>query len=149
MKNLTFHTLTQMNDDHATNSHYLTYTFPFKRLGGCTFWTWELKLLGATETVLTHVRRTYTSRLISLRSYGYDSHFTFLQSAAGDLNFSAQYARNQVFIGAHDRRTDVLEVSVYRVSETTYTLVVRSVKRELKQTRTRWLSGTSNNDDNE
>ena len=25
------------------NSHYLTYTFIFKRLGECTFWTWEWK----------------------------------------------------------------------------------------------------------
>ena len=24
-------------DDYTTNSHYLTYTFLFKKLGGCTF----------------------------------------------------------------------------------------------------------------
>ena len=26
-----------MQDDYTTNSHYLTYTFLFKRLGECTF----------------------------------------------------------------------------------------------------------------
>ena len=33
-----FSYLTQMEDDCATNSHYLTYTFLFKRLGEGTFW---------------------------------------------------------------------------------------------------------------
>ena len=28
-----------MKDGYTTNSHYLTYTFLFKRLGECTFWT--------------------------------------------------------------------------------------------------------------
>ena len=33
-----------MKDDYAyTDSHCLTYTFLFKRLGECTFWTWEWK----------------------------------------------------------------------------------------------------------
>ena len=43
MKNLAFYSLLQMKDDYTTNSHYLTYTFLFKRLGGSTFWTWEWK----------------------------------------------------------------------------------------------------------
>ena len=30
-----------MKDGYTTNSHYLTYTFLFKRSGECTFWTWE------------------------------------------------------------------------------------------------------------
>ena len=32
---------TQMKDEYTTNSHYLTYTCLPKRLGECTFWTWE------------------------------------------------------------------------------------------------------------
>ena len=37
---LGFSSLTQMKDDYTINSHYLTYTFLFKRLGECTFWTY-------------------------------------------------------------------------------------------------------------
>ena len=44
MKNLAFHSLLiRFKDDYCTNSHYLTYTFLFERLGKCTFWTWEWK----------------------------------------------------------------------------------------------------------
>ena len=32
-----------MKDYHTTNSHYLTYTFLFKWLGECIFWTWKWK----------------------------------------------------------------------------------------------------------
>ena len=32
---------TQMKDQYTTNFHCLTCTFLFKRLGECTFWTWE------------------------------------------------------------------------------------------------------------
>ena len=38
MKNLDFSLLTQMKDDYTTNFHYLTYTFPVKRLRECTVW---------------------------------------------------------------------------------------------------------------
>ena len=38
-KNLAFHSLLRWKDYYTTNSHYLTYTFLFKRLGECTFWT--------------------------------------------------------------------------------------------------------------
>ena len=38
---LGFSFLTQMKDDYTTNSRYFTYTFLFKRLGECTFRTWE------------------------------------------------------------------------------------------------------------
>ena len=31
-----------MKDDYITDSHYLTYTFIFERLGECTFWTQDL-----------------------------------------------------------------------------------------------------------
>ena len=41
MKNLAFHSLLRLKDDSCTSSHYLTYTFLLKRLGECTFWTWE------------------------------------------------------------------------------------------------------------
>ena len=34
---LGFSSLTQMKDDYTTNSHFLNYTFLFKRLGECTF----------------------------------------------------------------------------------------------------------------
>ena len=34
---LGFSQIIQMKDDYTTNSHYLTYTFLFKRLGECTF----------------------------------------------------------------------------------------------------------------
>ena len=37
---LGFPSLTQMKDDYTVNSHYLTYTFLFKRLGECPFWTY-------------------------------------------------------------------------------------------------------------
>ena len=30
-----------MEDDYTTNSHHVTYTFPFRRLGGRTFWAWK------------------------------------------------------------------------------------------------------------
>ena len=40
---LGFSQLTQLKDDHTNNSHYLTYTFLFKRLGERTLWTWEWK----------------------------------------------------------------------------------------------------------
>ena len=33
----------QMEYDYTTNSHHLIYTFLSKRLGECTFWTWEWK----------------------------------------------------------------------------------------------------------
>ena len=32
-----------MKDDHSANSHYLTYTLLFRKVGECTFWTWEWK----------------------------------------------------------------------------------------------------------
>ena len=35
---LGFSQFTQMEDDYATNSHYITNTFLFKRLGECTFY---------------------------------------------------------------------------------------------------------------
>ena len=38
---LAFHSLLKLKDDYTTSSHYLTYTFLFKRLGECTFGTWE------------------------------------------------------------------------------------------------------------
>ena len=53
MKNLASY-LTQMKDDYSTNSHYLTYTFIVKRLGECTFWTWELRLMSGFN-VLEHI----------------------------------------------------------------------------------------------
>ena len=36
--------LTSIQDCHTTNSHYITENFLFKRLGICTFWTWERKV---------------------------------------------------------------------------------------------------------
>ena len=33
-----------MKEDYAINSHYLTNTFIFKRLGECIFWSWELRV---------------------------------------------------------------------------------------------------------
>ena len=36
MTKMAFHSLLQMKNDYTTNSHYLTYTFLIKRLGGCT-----------------------------------------------------------------------------------------------------------------
>ena len=43
MKNLAFHSLLRLKDDSCTSSHYLTYTFLFKRMGECTFWAWDWK----------------------------------------------------------------------------------------------------------
>ena len=43
MQNLGFHILLRLKDDYTTNSHYLTCTFLFKRLGECTFRTEEWK----------------------------------------------------------------------------------------------------------
>ena len=43
MKNLSFHSLLRLKDDYTTNSHYLTRTFLFVRLGKCRF------LFGLTE----------------------------------------------------------------------------------------------------
>ena len=43
MKNMAFHSLLRLKDDSCTSSHYLTYTFLFKRLGECTFWAWDWK----------------------------------------------------------------------------------------------------------
>ena len=39
---------TQMEDYYTTNSHYPAYTFLFKRMGECTFWTWRVKGLKHT-----------------------------------------------------------------------------------------------------
>ena len=33
----------RLKDDSCTSSHYLTYTFIFKRLRECTFWAWDWK----------------------------------------------------------------------------------------------------------
>ena len=33
-----------MKDDYTAHPHYLNYTFLLKRLGECTFWTWEWKI---------------------------------------------------------------------------------------------------------
>ena len=33
IKEFVFRSFTQMKDDYTTNFHYLTYTFPFERLG--------------------------------------------------------------------------------------------------------------------
>ena len=41
MKNLAFHSVSQMEDDYTTDYHYLTYTFSLKRLRECTFRTWN------------------------------------------------------------------------------------------------------------
>ena len=38
---LAFPWLTQIKDDYTTNSQYLMYTFPLKRLGECPFLIWE------------------------------------------------------------------------------------------------------------
>ena len=43
MENFAFHRLLRLKDYYATNSHYLTHTLLFKRLGECTFWTWAWK----------------------------------------------------------------------------------------------------------
>ena len=41
--------------------------------------------------------------------------FSFnLQSSSGNIQFSVQYARNQVFTGAHNKNNDILEVSLTR-----------------------------------
>ena len=39
-----FSQLTQMKDEYTTNSHYLTHTFLFERLGECTFRIWEWRV---------------------------------------------------------------------------------------------------------
>ena len=39
MKNMAFHSFTQMEDDYTANSHRITYTFIFERLEECTLWT--------------------------------------------------------------------------------------------------------------
>ena len=41
-----------MKDDHTINSHYLTYTFLFKRLGECTSWTSRALCVSALHTDL-------------------------------------------------------------------------------------------------
>ena len=46
MKNLDFHGYSDEKSLHFRNSHYLTYTFLFQRMGECTFWTWEWKGIG-------------------------------------------------------------------------------------------------------
>ena len=54
---LGFSSLTQMKDDDTTNSHYPTHTFLFRKLGECTFWTWEWKgktLQPTADFLLTH-----------------------------------------------------------------------------------------------
>ena len=46
-RNITWHTwvsIAYSDEICNTNSHYLTYTFLFKRLGECTFWNWKLKV---------------------------------------------------------------------------------------------------------
>ena len=43
MENLAFPSLLRLKDDSCTSSHYLTYTFLFKRLRRCTFWAWDWK----------------------------------------------------------------------------------------------------------
>ena len=43
MKNLTIHSLLRWEMIILPNSHYTTYAFHFKKLGECTFWTWEWK----------------------------------------------------------------------------------------------------------
>ena len=42
-----------MKDDCTTNSHHITYTFLFKRLGECTFWTCEWKGYAVNWTGIT------------------------------------------------------------------------------------------------
>ena len=60
MKNLAF---IASSDDHTTDSRYITYTFSFKRLGECTFWTleWKGKLvcLALSVIILTEWRGLY------------------------------------------------------------------------------------------
>ena len=41
-EDLAFHGL-HITDDYTTNSHYITYSFLYKRLGECTSWTWKWK----------------------------------------------------------------------------------------------------------
>ena len=41
MKNLAFHSLLGWKIIILPNSHCITYTFLYKRLGECTFWSWE------------------------------------------------------------------------------------------------------------
>ena len=57
-----------MNDDYTTNSHYLTYTFLFERLGEYTFWT--LKVGSAINTALGDILALVQCHLTTkLRKY--------------------------------------------------------------------------------
>ena len=48
-----------MKDDYTTNSHYLTYTFLFKRLGECTFWTYGSE---RERTLSIKIKTTHTQK---------------------------------------------------------------------------------------
>ena len=59
----------QMRDDYYQFSHFLPYTFLFKTLGECAFWTWEWKsvrffLSMRLWTTSASSRRELTSRVV-------------------------------------------------------------------------------------
>ena len=64
MKNLAFHSSLRWKMIYSTNSHYLTYTFHFERLGECTF---ELgsERVNWPENVDTLIRPEYRRRVVA------------------------------------------------------------------------------------
>ena len=59
--------VTWMKDDYTTNSHNLTYTFLFKGLGECTFWTWKWKgQSNAREASQYKVRAFLSQRFLTI-----------------------------------------------------------------------------------
>ena len=75
---LGFSLLTQMKNNYATNSHYLTYTFLFKRLGKRTFWVHhESRKFGLTEKLAFGSSRVFKNTLLRPKS---DAEITYLVS---------------------------------------------------------------------
>ena len=67
---LGFSRLTQMNDEYTTNSHYLTYTFFFKKVGRMYFLNLGVKGLNISDPVFSAQRddpifRTENARDVS------------------------------------------------------------------------------------
>ena len=60
MENRAPHSLLRWKMFLLPNSHYLTYTFIFKRLGECTFWTWEWK--GSPGTTRLQIQWNHKNR---------------------------------------------------------------------------------------
>ena len=64
MENMAFHSLLRLKMIVLPNSHYLTYAFPYKRLGECTY-LHELRR-GANARPVAHVAPALVVRVIQL-----------------------------------------------------------------------------------